>query len=131
MAMARADVIYDGQCTFCIRSLHAIKRFDAAGRLRLVDGSDRASMARRYPGLDIGGLDTAMYTACEGRYERGYDAFVRIFLVVPELRPLGYLMRVRPVSSIGQRIYALVARNRRTFGCASGICAIPENKNYS
>jgi len=118
------DLIYDGYCDFCIRSLRVVKVFDRKNELRLVDGNDDAVVAQRYPALTRQDLETAMYAFADGIYYRGYDAFSRAFRALPLLRFAGWLMEFAPVRAVGLRVYDLVARNRRSFGCSSGVCKI-------
>lgn len=121
--MPSIDLIYDGYCDFCLRSLRFVKRFDPQNKLRLVDGNDTETVRQRYPGLHVEDLQTAMYAAVDGKYFRGYDAFARAFGDLP-LWPIGLFMRLWPVRFIGLRVYDLIAKNRRSFGCSSGACKI-------
>lgn len=119
------DLIFDGYCEFCIRSLELLKRFDANDRLVLVDGNNVEYVAAHYPGLNQADLSTAMYAVHDGRYYRGYDAF-RLALenLGGGMSALGAIMKFPPIRAIGLVIYDKVAKNRRSFGCSSGACKI-------
>jgi len=119
------DLIFDGYCDFCIRALRVVKRFDPEDRLTLIDGNDSEYVRSHYPELDAGDLAMAMYGVANGRYYRGYDAFARAFSELPSLSALAAFMRIPLVRWVGLPIYDAIARNRRSFGCSSGVCQRP------
>ena len=105
-------LVYDGACSFCIRSLALLKRFDGANRIRLLDGNDQAAVESlpQLAGID---LDAEMKAIVDGRVFGGFDAFRRAAMATPLLRPLAAVGYFPGVAPIGRRIYALVAANRR------------------
>ena len=50
--MSKAQVLYDGQCPFCRRSVALLKRLDWLGRLSYSDARDRAQLPAGPPSLD-------------------------------------------------------------------------------
>jgi len=120
------DVIYDGQCGFCIRSLKVCRALDIRGALRYHDANARGQINASFPELAGADFEHAMFAvAPDRRVTRGFFAFRRILWESPLmwlLIPLFYL----PGSGIvGPRVYAWVARNRRRFGCESEVCELP------
>jgi len=112
------DVVYDGLCRFCIRSLAVVRLLDLQGVLRLHDANDRAQVLRRFPMLRDVDLDAEMYVVDEqGRAYAGFYAFRRLARALPLAWPLVPLLHLPGVSAVGTRVYALVARNRRRLGC--------------
>ena len=123
---AMVDVIYDGACGFCRRSLAVAQRLDTGGRLRLHDGTDREMVRTRFPELADADLDEAMF-AIDARRQvtRGFFAFRRLAWESPLTWPLLPLFYAPGASLVGPRVYAWVARNRRRFGCESEVCELP------
>jgi predicted DCC family thiol-disulfide oxidoreductase YuxK len=112
------DVVYDGLCLFCIRSLRALQRFDSGGVLVLHDANDRTAVLERFPALRTADLDDAMYVVDgEGCVHRGFFAFRRIVEALPALRVVVPLLHAPGVPALGTHVYAWVARNRRRLGC--------------
>jgi predicted DCC family thiol-disulfide oxidoreductase YuxK len=112
------DVVYDGLCRFCVRSLSAVQMLDSRHVLRLHDANDRVAVAERFPTLRNVDLDAAMYVVDgSGRSYAGFYAFRRIARALPLAWPLLPLLHLPGASAVGTRIYALVARNRRRLGC--------------
>src|SRR5207237_9018879 len=55
------DVIYDGQCRFCERSLAALERLAGRRVFRLHDANDRALIRSKFPMLADADSDNAMF----------------------------------------------------------------------
>lgn len=112
-------VVYDGECLFCMRTLLAFKKADQTGGLRFVPASQLSEHPDLPASLDY---DQAMYVFDEtGRAHRGYHGFCALVEYFMPLRPAVGLLRSRPVASVGERIYAWVARNRgRISTCRLG-----------
>jgi predicted DCC family thiol-disulfide oxidoreductase YuxK len=120
------DIIYDAQCGFCARSLALCRRLAHRPVFRFHDANDHESVNARFPA--IAGSDTAdaMFAITErGEVFRGFFAFRRMMWTSPWLYPLLPLFYVPGASHMGPRLYAWVARHRRSFGCAA-TCALPE-----
>ena len=115
-------LLYDGACRFCVRSLLALKRFDAHDRLELIDATDREAIARRFPQTAGADFDEAMYAVDGEHVYRGFDAFRRALRETPRLVWLVALFYVPGVPLIGRRVYEAIARNRRSLGCSSATC---------
>lgn len=112
-------IVYDGECLFCMRTLLAFKKADQTGGLCFVPASQLTEHPDLPASLDY---DQAMYVFDEtGRAHRGYHGFCALVEYFLPLRPLVGLLRSRPVSLIGERAYAWVARNRgRISTCRLG-----------
>src|SRR5712692_413461 len=113
------DVIYDGQCHFCGRSLALLRRL--AGRLmfRLHDANDDEVIRSNFPMLADANTNDAMFVVTtRGEIFRGFFAFRRILWESPRLYPLLPVFYAPGAALLGQRIYARVARTRRHLGCS-------------
>jgi predicted DCC family thiol-disulfide oxidoreductase YuxK len=121
------DVIYDGQCGFCIRSLRICRALDVRRVLRFHDANARGEVDARFPELAGADFDNAMFVVTASRRVfRGFFAFRRIARAVPLMWPLLGLLYLPGSSWFGPKAYAWVARNRRRFGCESDVCDVPD-----
>ena len=116
----RLDVIFDGNCRFCVRSLTVVRRLARRDVFRFHDANRRMAMLSRFPMLANADLDEAMFTVSpSGEVARGFFAFRRMLRGSPWLYPFLILFYAPGASIAGPAIYAWVARHRRQLGCAS------------
>ena len=120
------DIVYDGQCGFCVGALRLVRRAARRDVFRLHDANDRAAIATRFPTLADADTDEAMF-AVTGRGEvfLGFYAFRRMMWASPWLYPFLLFFYAPGASLLGPRLYAWVARHRRSLGCAAEACAVP------
>jgi predicted DCC family thiol-disulfide oxidoreductase YuxK len=119
------NVIYDGKCGFCIRSLRVVKAFDLNGALHFYD-ANQAQTLEQFPVLRGADLSEAMFTVVEGEAPyRGFFAFRRLLWSSPVMWGLLPLFYFPGAAFFGPRVYAWVARNRSSFGCETEVCAVP------
>lgn len=111
------DIIYDGHCTFCTRALDMLRRIDTARVMRVYNSHDAETRRARFPMLEGADAANAMFAVAGGRVYRGYFAFKRLLRGIPLAWPLLLLFYLPGSGLIGPRVYAWVARNRRSFGC--------------
>jgi predicted DCC family thiol-disulfide oxidoreductase YuxK len=120
------DVIYDGRCGFCVRSLNVCRALDVRSAFRYHDANARQQVLASFPELATADFEHAMFVvAPDRRVSRGFFAFRRMLWESPLmwlLLPLFYFPGSRIV---GPRVYAWVAKNRRSFGCESDVCELP------
>jgi predicted DCC family thiol-disulfide oxidoreductase YuxK len=110
-------VVYDAECRFCIRSLRVLKAFDILGRITLVP-SNEDGLLERFPSLRGADFASAMYAVRDGKAYAGFDAFRTALWSSPILALLAWSWYVPPVPALGRRVYAWIARNRRSLGCS-------------
>jgi predicted DCC family thiol-disulfide oxidoreductase YuxK len=119
------NIIFDGKCDFCIRSLKVLRALDVRGVLRFHDFR-RAGTVQEFPILLGADVEDAMYAvAKDERPQRGFFAFRRVLWTSPLMWPLLPLFYFPGISFVGNRVYSWVARNRQAFGCESTICTLP------
>lgn len=136
-----ATMLYDGDCAFCDRTRRFFERLDVDGLVRWVAG--QSIPASQLPsGVTPQALTQRVYFVAGNRVTSGFSAFksllarlsvtygVLLLLLIgssTHLRPLvaaAVLIVLSPVAvPIGERVYALVARNRHRLG--SPACALP------
>jgi predicted DCC family thiol-disulfide oxidoreductase YuxK len=115
------DVIYDGQCRLCRRSLDLLQRLAGRTVFRLHDATHRGMIRANFPRLAHADTEDAMFVVTRrGEVFRGFFAFRRIVWESPRLYPLLILFYAPGAALLGPRIYAWVARNRRNLGCSLG-----------
>lgn len=119
------NIIYDGECAFCMRALDVVRRFDRRGALCFYDSHSEETL-RLFPQLHGRDVREAMYVVVEGEeVYRGFYAFRRIVWSNPSMWLLVPLFYFPCAPFFGTRIYDWVARNRYRFGCRSEFCALP------
>ena len=122
-------VFYDAQCRLCARSRRTIERLKPTAAVTFVDVQDPVAMGP-FPMVDrAAGLRQMFVLDPSGRLAGGYDGFVALLPALRLLRPLRGVMKLSPVSAVGRRVYAWVARNRYRLGgrvsCENGACRLP------
>jgi predicted DCC family thiol-disulfide oxidoreductase YuxK len=119
------DIVYDGQCGFCVRALDRVRRLARRSVFRFHDANVGGTVQAQFPML--AGADTAlaMFAVTErGEVFRGFFAFRRMLWASPWLVPLLALFYAPGASLLGPRIYAWIARRRRSLGCAAAACGV-------
>jgi predicted DCC family thiol-disulfide oxidoreductase YuxK len=120
------DIVFDGQCGFCVHALTRLRRMARRNVFRLHDANDREAVLARFPMLEGAALDEAVFAiAPRGDVFRGFFAFRRMLWASPWLFPLLVLFYAPGASLLGPRIYAWVSRRRRSLGCAAAACKVP------
>jgi predicted DCC family thiol-disulfide oxidoreductase YuxK len=120
------QVIFDGDCGFCIRSLRVCRALDWRHRLGFHDSHDRRRIDALFPQLRAADFENAMFAVdAAGRAYRGFFAFRRIAWETPLLWLMLPVLYFPGSTAIGPRVYAWIARNRHRLGCGSTACALP------
>ncbi|HEY3038996.1 MAG TPA: DUF393 domain-containing protein [Pyrinomonadaceae bacterium] len=121
-AFKTLNIIYDGHCGFCIRSLRIVSVFDLFSSFRFHDSHQPETLAR-FPKLRGADTDEAMYTLVEGEpIYRGFFAFRRLIWNSPLMWLLVPIFYFPGAGFFGPQIYSWVARNRTRFRCQSDVC---------
>jgi predicted DCC family thiol-disulfide oxidoreductase YuxK len=120
------DVVYDGRCGFCVRSLSVCRALDVRSALRYHDANARPQVHAAFPELAGADFENAMFAVTpDRRVARGFFAFRRILWESPLMWPLLPLFYFPGSGLVGPKVYAWVARNRGSFGCESDVCELP------
>ena len=119
------NVLYDGDCAFCVRSLRFVKRTDRFGAFRLVDTA-RPEWRAQFPQIRPEETEAAMLVVtASGEVFSGFYAFRRMLRASPWLWSLWLVFYFPGATVVGPRIYGWIARNRRRFGCRVDGCELP------
>lgn len=111
----RIQVLYDGQCPLCNRTVRVLGFFDLFARLEFLDFRrlDLAEYNLRHKlALTIQDLDREMYVISRGQAYIGYYGYQVLALALPAFWPLSPLLFLPGVSWVGERVYGYIARNR-------------------
>lgn len=125
-------VLYDDECPLCVFQMRLLTWLDWFNALALIPLTDpRAQEAA--PGLDREQLLAAMHcVALDGRIYRGARCIRHVGMRLPLLVPLALLLWVPGVIWIAEKVYDVIARNRkflsRIFGCKEACAIMPVRK---
>ena len=124
----RLQVLYDGLCPLCRRTVRLLTPLDLFARLefldfRLLDLDDY----KRRSGLNLASrdLEQEMYVVYRGTAYRGFDGYRRIAGAVPAFWPLAPWLFLPGISFLGASIYRRVARNRQKVLWCDSHCSVP------
>jgi predicted DCC family thiol-disulfide oxidoreductase YuxK len=111
----RIQILFDGQCPLCNRTIRVLGFFDLLARLEFLDfrRTDLAEYNRRHGlALTLDDLDREMYVVSRGQAYVGYYGYRVVAMAVPAFWPLIPLLYFPGVSWVGERVYGAIARNR-------------------
>ncbi len=131
MSDRRAQVLYDGDCAFCRKSIHLLRRLDWFKQLEYVNVRDGAKAILQSPRVAGAPLTEEMHVLTpDGRgLFHGFGALRWLAWRLPLLWPLAPFLYVPGIPRLGQQAYLWVARNRfRIVPCHGGVCTIQRHK---
>jgi len=118
---AKYDIFLDGSCSFCRWSQAKIEPYDSGERVRFLDYNDPA-VAELTP-FPRGELDREMHMRTpEGKWLRGFEAWLVLLRVLPKLAWLGRIASVPPLRWFGPSVYGFIARHRYSLPGAPARC---------
>lgn len=110
-------VVYDGECSVCIRSVNTIRDLDRHGRFELV-AYQSEGVTDRFPDISRQEFEESVQLiGPRGERRQGAAAVEKIFQLLPRARPLAWLFRIPFARPIARFVYRLFARHRGKFGC--------------
>ena len=108
-------VVYDGDCLLCRRSVHWLELQRPAVPIRSIPAASEEA-TRRFGTIANYG-DDMIVAADDGRTWIGPpDAYLVVMWALPRLRPLSYLLAIRPLRPLVMRAFQLVTGNRQAIG---------------
>ena len=131
MSQLRAQVLFDGDCAFCRKSISILRNLDWFHRLEYVSFREQDHPLLQLPSIASAPLKEQMHVLTpDGRdLFCGFAAFRWLAWRLPLLWPIAPLLYIPGVPSLGQRIYLWIARNRfRLVPCHGGVCTIQRHK---
>jgi predicted DCC family thiol-disulfide oxidoreductase YuxK/uncharacterized membrane protein YphA (DoxX/SURF4 family) len=122
-----AEILYDGQCPLCIRTMTQLRYLDWFDNLRFTDVISRwPSLAEKHPDLSLENCLREMYLLLpDGSVRKGFFTFREILWHLPPLWPLLIVFYLPLASTLGPKIYRRIASRRFRFEkCTSENCLI-------
>jgi predicted DCC family thiol-disulfide oxidoreductase YuxK len=123
----RLQVLYDGLCPLCRRTVRLLTGFDLFARLEFLDfrtidlnaynHSHKINLAREE-------LEEEMYVVFQGKPYRGFHAYQRMALTLPAFWPVAPWLFLPGISSLGVLAYGYVVRNRMNFLRCDSHCRV-------
>ena len=108
-------VVFDGECLLCRRSVHWLAEQNQSVPIRSIPASSPEAVERFGDIPDYG--NDMIVAADDGRTWIGPpDAYLVVMWALPRLRPLSYLLAIRPLKPLVRRVFQLVTGNRRVIG---------------
>ncbi len=119
------EILYDGQCPFCRRTMRLLQGFDLFNRLRYIDfrGLKRADLDRFDSSLKPDDLEKEMVVISKGKVYRGFCGYRVLTTVLPIFWPIAPLLFLPGIFWAGEKIYGWVARNRLKLIRCDSSCA--------
>jgi predicted DCC family thiol-disulfide oxidoreductase YuxK len=121
----RPEVLYNGECPLCVRSMTLLRYFDWFGGIRYSNVLKRwPIVADRLPGLSLDDCLREMYLILpDGSNKKGPWAFREIIKHIPMLWPVLVLFYLPFASVLAPKIYNKVASTRlRISKCTTEAC---------
>jgi predicted DCC family thiol-disulfide oxidoreductase YuxK len=123
----RIQLLYDGLCPFCCRTIRLLACFDLFARLEFLDFHriDLHDYNRTQKlNLTSKNLEEEMYVVSRGTAYRGFKAYRVIALALPVFWPVAPWLFLPGISSLGALVYRFVARNRLRFLWCDSHCPV-------
>jgi len=130
-ASQKPEILYDGQCPLCIRSMTILCYFDWFNRLIYSDLEKRwQTLAETHPQISLQACLEEMHLILpNGAVRKGFFAFREILRYIPILSPLRLVLYLPGSSTFGPKIYTFVASRRQRFSqCSFETCSIDSQK---
>lgn len=127
----RWNLIYDGLCPLCIRTVTIIDYFDLRGKLNFIDFENEKQEVKQLNNeLKDDDLRHSMHLISpNGKIYKGFFAFEKLASLMPVLWITVPFLKIPFVSNAGNYLYHKIAGNRKRHICNAEYCAIAAN-NY-
>ena len=122
------EVLYDGQCPLCVRSVRVLRALDLFSRLRWLDFRTLNLTdynARHDLKLTLRDLEQQMAVVSRGRAHQGFYAWRAIAQAIPAGWVVAPWLFVPGIPWLGERVYRRVAQNRHQLLRCDATCADP------
>lgn len=122
---AKIIVLWDGDCSFCKKSVDVAKKLDVFNRFIVINSNEKGKYEEELKGWN-GDIDKGLWAKGVDSHENlvGFDGFRRMVWVMPLLWIILPILYIPLIPTIGRKVYAWIAKNRYMFGCNSKGCRI-------
>lgn len=117
---------YDQNCPLCNRLRVIVQYFDNGRNILFLPVQQEAhknELLKNIPMQEL--LDNVYSVDIKGNIFSGIDTYVKVLNKVWIFKPLGLLLYIPFIKSIGAKIYGYIAKHRITYGCTEETCAMP------
>jgi predicted DCC family thiol-disulfide oxidoreductase YuxK len=128
---AKPEILFDGQCPLCLRSMTVLRYFDWFNRLAFSELQQRwPNLVLSRPDLSREDCQREMHVLLpDGSVRKGFFAFREILQYLPPLWLLLIIFYLPLTSTVGPKLYRIVAARRpRLQECSFANCAIHADK---
>ncbi len=116
---AKPVVVYDGECSFCLRQVERIKQRDRSAQLEYVPRQS-PGLDKRFPRLADSEFSSGMRLITPGgEILVGADALYRIVRLLPVWGNIAWIYRLPGVNTLARMAYRWIAANRHRLGRSS------------
>ena len=113
---AKPVVVYDGECSFCLRQIERIKRRDRRSRFEYVPRQS-PGLDERFPRLKDDDFDSGMRLITpHGEILVGADALYHIVRRLPIWGKMAWVYRLPGLNTLARSAYRWIAANRHRLG---------------
>jgi predicted DCC family thiol-disulfide oxidoreductase YuxK len=123
----KVEIFFDGRCPLCVRSMTILCYFDWFDRLAYADLERHwPRLAESHPEIPLENCRRDMHVIqANGSVQKGFFAWRVIMRHLPPLWPLLIIFHFPLASTIGPKIYRLIASKRlRVFSCSDENCVL-------
>lgn len=121
----RLDVVFDGHCGFCKRTVGVLRGLDWARRLCFLSFRDWERVHARHPQLDFDECERDLHVVeRDAKYAAGINAYHAISWRVPLLWPVALALHLEPIRRVAERTYRSFADSRSQKACGDSSCTL-------
>jgi predicted DCC family thiol-disulfide oxidoreductase YuxK len=130
----RIDMLYDGTCPLCCRTVRLLRAVDLFTALQFLDFTrlDLAVYTERCRvNLELPQLETSMHVVSRGRALTGFAAWRALAVALPVFWPLAPWLVIPGIARLGDAFYAHIARNRLRLGTCPVTCQTDRPREHA
>ena len=116
---ATLEILYDGACGFCDRSVRTLRAMDVWERLAPRPIQTSLSVLETH-GVAVDRALDQIHILEGDRLYQGFYAVRRFARATPYLAPISPLLYLPGIPALGERVYAYIATRRHDISCAIG-----------
>lgn len=118
MASRRGDLVFDGGCGICLKTMALVDALNWSGRARLLDATRWETVAAAHPELSQEAcFEDIHFVDAKGTAFRGFEAYRALAWRLPLTVLVAPLLYLPGVPELGRRVYRHVADGRSTTSC--------------
>lgn len=119
LGRARGDLVFDGGCGICMKTIAVVDALNWSGRVRMLDATRWDEVVREH-GTKLSQDEVFAdihFVDARGRVFRGFEAYRKLAWRLPITVLIAPLLYLPGVPAVGKRVYRHVADGRLTTSC--------------